>query len=348
MATRHPGLFLVSTTDFFYPLVEDPYAQGRIAACNVVSDVYAMGIQDIDTVLMLLAVSSDMNAVERDIVTREMIKGFHDLCKEAGSSVTGGQTVSNPWPIIGGVASTTIREEDMVRPEGVLPGDVLVLTKPLGTQVAVNVWQWRDMSWKKNSDTEEENKKAGTTTTTTTSSPPHSLPHKNWEKIKHLLEGYYSETTVLPLISHVHAYDTAVESMTRLNKNSARAMHTHKAHGATDVTGFGILGHADNLAIHSSSATKVFIELETLPIIKGMIAIDEALNGMFKLKAGKSAETSGGLLVALPSEEAANAFIADVSASDGQPAWIVGRVRACMEGEAPGACVLPTVTIVDV
>ena len=68
--------YMVSTTDFFYPLGEDPYMQGRVAACNVLSDVYAMGVVEIDTVLMILGVSKQMTKSEQDIVTTEMIRGF--------------------------------------------------------------------------------------------------------------------------------------------------------------------------------------------------------------------------------------------------------------------------------
>ena len=64
---------LISTTDFFYPLVEDPYLQGRIACANTLSDVYAMGIDRVDQMLMLLAISLQMNGTEREIVTRSMI-----------------------------------------------------------------------------------------------------------------------------------------------------------------------------------------------------------------------------------------------------------------------------------
>lgn len=67
---------LVSTTDFFYPLVTDPYRQGRIAACNVLSDMYAMGVHEIDTVLMILGVCLRMTPAERDVVATEMIRGF--------------------------------------------------------------------------------------------------------------------------------------------------------------------------------------------------------------------------------------------------------------------------------
>lgn len=81
---------LISTIDFFYPLVENPYTQGRIAACNVLSDLYAMGVQDISTVLMVLGVCLDMNEKEREVTTSLMIEGFNDCVEEAGSTVTGG------------------------------------------------------------------------------------------------------------------------------------------------------------------------------------------------------------------------------------------------------------------
>ena len=116
VATRHPGLFLISTTDFFFPNVEHPFTQGRIAAANVLSDLYANGVVEVDTVLMLLAVSLDMEAPARDVVARELIRGFTAAVAAAGASVTGGQTVKNPWPIIGGVASATVREGELVRP----------------------------------------------------------------------------------------------------------------------------------------------------------------------------------------------------------------------------------------
>ena len=142
VATQLPGVLMVTTTDFFYPLVEDPYQQGRIGACNVLSDLYAMGVTNVDTVLMILAASLDMTSSERDIVTTQLIKGFNDTCAEADTNVTGGQTVLNPWPIIGGTACALCKEDQIIRPVGGKPGDVLVLTKPLGTQVAVNCQEW--------------------------------------------------------------------------------------------------------------------------------------------------------------------------------------------------------------
>ena len=103
---RHSGLSLVQTTDFFYPLVEDPYMQGKIACANVLSDLYAMGVTECDNMLMLLAVSTKMTEKERDVVVPLIMRGFKDCALEAGTTVTGGQTVMNPWCTIGGVATT--------------------------------------------------------------------------------------------------------------------------------------------------------------------------------------------------------------------------------------------------
>jgi len=76
---------LISTTDFFYPLVEDPYLQGRISCCNVLSDVYAMGIPRVDHMLMILGISLQMQEGDREVVTREMMRGFNDCATEAGT-----------------------------------------------------------------------------------------------------------------------------------------------------------------------------------------------------------------------------------------------------------------------
>lgn len=298
VATRH-GLFLVSTTDFFYPNVEDPYLQGQIAAANVLSDLYAMGIKDVDTVLMLLAVSMDMAPGDADITTAAIIRGFCAAVAAAGASVTGGQTVRNPWPIIGGVASSTLAEAEFIRPGGLVPGDVLVLTKPLGTQLAVNLWQWRDGK-----------------------SP-------RWDIAAEATAGSAWPVT---RASAAAAFDAACASMRRLNKAAAGLMHTYGAHGATDITGFGVIGHAGNLAAASTHPGGVKIVLHTLPVLTGMLAVDKAVGGGFGLVRGTSSETSGGLLVAFPTHDAAAAFIEAVSLADNAPAWIVGRVDQFVEG----------------
>merc|ERR1719447_1633475 len=110
---RHSGLSLVQTTDFFYPLVEDPYMQGKIACANVLSDLYAMGVTECDNMVMPL-----------------IMRGFKDCALEAGTTVTGGQTVMNPWCTIGGVATTICQPNEFIIPDSAVVGDVLVLTKP--------------------------------------------------------------------------------------------------------------------------------------------------------------------------------------------------------------------------
>ncbi len=281
------GHYVISTTDFFFPLVDSPYLQGRIGAANVLSDLYAEGVEDCDFVLMLLAASRDMPSKERTICTREMVRGFRDACTEAGTAITGGQTVLNPWPIIGGVATSVVTKDGFIPSDGAQPGDVLVLTKPLGTQVAVNVHEWRGTSPGGN---------------------------KYWDKI--VKEGVI---TAVEAEDMMHA---AVCSMARLNRNGSRLMLKHGAHAATDVTGFGILGHTQNLM--DNQVEPVGAVLHTLPLIANTSKVnDQVFN--FRLKVGYSAETSGGLLVSIPPENA-QAFIEELEELDGTPAWIVGKV----------------------
>ncbi|XP_032028438.1 selenide, water dikinase 1-like isoform X2 [Hylobates moloch] len=147
---RPGGLSLVQTTDYTYPIVDDPYMMGRIACANVLSDLYAMGVAECDNMLMLLGVSNKMTDRERDKVMPLIIQGFKDAAEEAGTSVTGGQTVLNPWIVLGGVATTVCQPNEFIMPDSAVPGDVLVLTKPLGTQVAVVVHQWLDIPEKWN------------------------------------------------------------------------------------------------------------------------------------------------------------------------------------------------------
>lgn len=282
MKTRHKGIFLVETTDFFYPLVDEPYVQGMIACANVLSDLYAMGVVHCDNMLMLLSLSLDMSPAQRKAVTPLLIKGFNDLANKAGTTVNGGQTVMNPWVIIGGVATAVAAEADFILPEKAVPGDVLVLTKPLGTQVAVNAHQWM--------------------------SPGHEA---RLERVK----------DVITREEIVRAYRMAMHSMARLNQNGAILMHKYDAHGATDVTGFGILGHSKNLVQNQKAAVDFVIH--TLPVLPKMDAVNAVVN--FKLTQGFSAETSGGLLLAIPRENA-EAFCRELQELDGTPAWIIGDV----------------------
>ena len=252
--------------------------------------MYAMGVTDVDTMLMILGVSVDMEPDVMDYVTKEMIRGFNDLARTAVTNVTGGQTVRNPWPMIGGVASSTCQEDvDFIRPVRGQPGDVLVLTKPLGTQPAVNVFEWMRTAAKFN-------------------------------RVK----------TILTIDEIVESYKMAMDSMAFLNLDAAKLMRKHHAHGCTDVTGFGILGHTSNLAKEQEQAIDLVVH--TLPIIKHMIKAEKHMNNVWQLFSGLSAETSGGMLIMMTPEDAKN-FIEEYKQVTGHDAWIVGDV---VEGSRKG------------
>jgi len=283
----------VATTDFFYPLVDEPYSQGEIACANVLSDLYAQGCEKCDYMLMLVGQSREIPSEYREKATLLMMRGFADKAREAGTVVTGGQTVLNPWPIIGGVASRVCRKPksgspptDYLESHHIKPGHILVLTKPLGTQIAVNLHQW-------------------------------------------LRKSSSSLDSVSSLISKSQiekVYQKSIESMKFLNKNASILMKKHGATGCTDVTGFGILGHAYNLS--KSQISAVTLQIDTLPILSNLDQVDLALKhgNLFKLVKGRSSETSGGLLIAFPDLPSAKAFLTDFAkTSTPFPGWIVGK-----------------------
>ncbi|CAF3384971.1 unnamed protein product [Rotaria sp. Silwood1] len=303
---RHGGLFLVQSTDFFYPLVDDPYVMGKIACANVLSDIYAMGVIDVDNMLMLLSTSNKMTEKERDTIMPLILEGFKDCAQEAGTSVQGGQTVVNPWLIVGGVATSVCMQNEIIIPENAVVGDVLVLTKPLGTQVAVNAHQWIE-----NPD--------------------------RWNRIKSVVteddvrKAYQRAMNSMARLNKIvteddvrKAYQRAMNSMARLNKIGGILMHKYNAHACTDVTGFGLLGHAENLVKYQKN--EVSFVIHNLPIIAKMATISKTLNNGFGLLQGKSAETSGGLLVVLPHDQAA-AYCKDIQEQEGYQAWIIGVVE---------------------
>ncbi|XP_027694694.1 selenide, water dikinase 1 [Vombatus ursinus] len=177
---RHGGLSLVQTTDYIYPIVDDPYMMGRIACANVLSDLYAMGVTECDNMLMLLGISNKM---------------------------------TDRWHLF--------------------------------------------------------------------------FP---------------------PLLA-------------------AGLMHTFNAHAATDITGFGILGHAQNLA--KQQRNEVSFVIHNLPVLAKMAAVSKACGNMFGLMHGTCPETSGGLLICLPREQAAR-FCAEIKSpkyGEGHQAWIIGIVE---------------------
>ena len=105
---------------------------------------------------------------------------------------------------------------------------------------------------------------------------------------------------------------------------AARLMHKYSAHGATDVTGFGLLGHAQNLAKHQRN--EVSFVIHNLPVIAKMSAVAKACGNQFQVLQGTSPETSGGLLMCLPREQAAS-FCKEIEKQEGYPAWIIGIVE---------------------
>lgn len=259
---------------------------GKVACANVLSDLYAMGVVQCDNMLLLLGIAKELSNTQRKVVIPMILEGFRDLAREAGVAINGGQTVVNPWMIIGGVATSVCSADEVIFPNQAVVGDKILLTKPLGTQVAVNLHQWMQL---------------GT---------------PSWAIAKDLISAD----------DVIARYNDATISMTTLNLEAAKLMHKHNAHAATDVTGFGILGHSTNLAEFQKD--DVDFSIHTLPILAGFSDLCKQLIAKggrnFKLHDGFSSETSGGLLVCL-GEEDAGRYVEEMRAGGGK-AWIIGDV----------------------
>jgi len=122
------GRGLVSTTDFFMPIVDDPATFGRIAAANAISDVYAMGGSPV-LALCVLGWPIDKVAPE---VAGQVLDGAREVCRQAGAAVAGGHSIDSPEPIFGLAVSGLVDLARLKRNDGARPGDALLLTKPLG------------------------------------------------------------------------------------------------------------------------------------------------------------------------------------------------------------------------
>lgn len=195
---------IISTADFFPPVVDDPYAFGAIAAANALSDVYAMGGQ----VLMAINLVSWPDNLETAILS-EILRGGADTVAQAGGVIAGGHTVSDKEPKYGLAITGLVHPEHILTKGGAQPGDFLILSKPLGT---------------------------GLITTA----------HK---------------------FDQVEAGDlnTALESMMQLNRKASQALQHPGVHAVTDITGFGLLGHAWEMA--SQSFTGMRIYYDALPLL---------------------------------------------------------------------------------
>ncbi|VDD89251.1 unnamed protein product [Enterobius vermicularis] len=278
---RHEGLWLVQTTDFFYPLVDDPFLMGRITCANVLSDLYACGVSICDNMLTLLGIPRDMDVKVREIVIAMFLDGFKQTAAEVGTTIRGGQTVKCPWLLLGGVGTAVCSRKDMSKLQDAQPGDKIVLTKPVGGQVAVNSFEWLKRNNPKVKDLNLDEKKIR------------------------------------------RAYQQTVEQMCRLNRNAAELARKYHAHASTDVTGFGLIGHADNLAKSQRRNCKFVIE--KMPVIEYTEEISRKMGNGFRLYDGRAAETSGGLLIVVE-EKDAEPLCKELEKLDGFPAWIIGTV----------------------
>ncbi len=259
--------------DVFTPIIDDPFTQGEIVACNATNDIFAMGVTDVVSLQALLAYPADLP----EEIPAGILRGMNDFMERLGASVTGGQTIKNPVPVFGGIALGVAHPNDVVYSSGAKPGDVVLLTKPLGIQSAMR--SYRDLQDEKRDD---------------------------------LIEAF-SEYELIRM------QDVAVRIMTKSNLEVAQAMRHVNAHAATDVTGFGLLGHAGNVA----SLSCVDIIFDRIPVISGTIELANFFG--HKLSQGFGAETAGGMMVFVQSEKA-NQF-AEFLDERNLPCWTLGRVK---------------------
>jgi selenide,water dikinase len=200
-------LALVQTVDFFAPIVDDPYQFGQVAAANALSDVYAMGGEPL-TALSIVGFPSGKLPMS---VLTEILRGGQDKVHEAGATVIGGHSIIDEELKYGLSVTGSVHPDRILTNSGALPGDTLVLTKPLGT---------------------------GFVTTA-------------------LKRGTITASDAAPTI----------EAMSDLNRNASLAAVAVGAKCATDVTGFGLLGHALNIA--RGSGVTIRFRLRQLPVLPG-------------------------------------------------------------------------------
>ena len=204
---------LVQTVDFFTPIVDDPYLFGAIAAANALSDVYAMGGRPM-TSLSILAWPA---AADFDDLA-QILRGGADKMIEAGCTILGGHSINDVEPKFGYAVTGTVHPKKVKANAGAQVGDVLVLTKAIGT-------------------------------------------------------GVISTAEKRGLADKAHVAE-AITSMCLLNKEAAEAMSTLNVHGLTDVTGFGLLGHAREMAL--ASGVTLIIESANVKLMGGALEYSRA------------------------------------------------------------------------
>lgn len=256
------GRALVQTVDIFTPVVDSAYDWGRVAAANALSDVYAMGGAPL-TCLQYLGWPRDELPFS---LATEVLRGGMDVMGTAGCTVVGGHSIDSPEPTFGYAVTGVVDSDQVISNAGGQPGDVLVITKPLGTGII------------------------------TTAIKRRRCPDELAEQ--------------------------AIELMAQLNRAAGANLHAHGAHAATDITGYGLLGHLREIC--DASGTGAVVDFDRVPVLAGVEAL--VAEGMWpggsqrnleslehevtthrepdELKVVVDAQTSGGLLVALPQERA--------------------------------------------
>ncbi len=282
-------LAVLGTVDFFPPLVDDPRVYGEIAAANALSDIFAMG----GRVLFALSIA----AFPEDFppaALAAVLEGAAATVREAGGLLAGGHTIRDPEPKYGLAVIGTGHPDRLFRKGGAMPGDVLLLTKRLGTGLLVSGRR----------------------------------------------QGRTSDADL----------GAAVEQMRALNLAAAEVLGRHAIRGATDVTGFGLLGHGLEMA--RASGARLVFDASALPALDGAFAAawagietgGAAHNRRFTAPAltvgpavppevvalAHDPQTSGGLLAAVPPDRVA-AVQAELAAS-GVAAWRVGHVETGAAG----------------
>ncbi len=199
---------LVQTVDFFTPIVDDPYEYGQIAAANAISDIYAMGGRPLFA-LSIISFPTDKLPMS---ILEEIIKGGVDKAREAGIEIIGGHSIDDPEPKYGLCVTGIVEQDKVVRNDRARVGDLLILTKPIGTGIISKAIKTGDAS-----------------------------------------DDHIKE---------------AVRVMTFLNKGASEAMVEVGVKAATDVTGFGLLGHLYGMLKGSGVGAK--IKSSSIPIIQGV------------------------------------------------------------------------------
>ncbi len=283
-------LALILTIDFFTPVVDDPYLFGQIAAANALSDIYAMGGRPF-LALNIACLPACLSPEEAAAI----IRGGADKVIEAGAVIGGGHTVMDEEPKYGLAVAGFVHPAEMLTNAGARPGDLLVLTKPLGTGIAVTAYK-----------------------------------------------GGLAEEELV---------EAAVKEMRTLNSAAAACAAKHGARACTDITGFGFLGHAAEMAAASGVTLEIFSS--RVPLLPGVLDLADMgllpagayenrrfLEGKVDFGEGVlralqdvlfDPQTSGGLLVAAAPGQAEK-MLEEMRAA-GLTAAVVGRVLPA-EGRA--------------